>query len=167
MMMVIRCIYIFIYMYIHGKLQFRGPELFKKKGGHYFKKNFTHLVYFCLHEHVGDMIVDECNFNVFADMILPYSSYCINMTANPEPINSVTGMWLSCFATCDVWCLHLNWDLTCYISVLQPCVSSTCTVKQDDATQTATYSCDNSKMCEGAAVKESCFNVSGLICWHG
>ena len=60
--------------------------------GHYFKKNCAYLVslYKCLHEQVGDTIVVdgwpqfECNFNVFADMISPYGSLCINMTASPR-----------------------------------------------------------------------------------
>ena len=47
------------------KVQFRGTELFKKRG-HYFKKNGTCPVYLCLSEQVGDTIVDgfpisECN----------------------------------------------------------------------------------------------------------
>ena len=52
------------------KVQFRGPKLLRKRG-HYFKKYCTYLVSSCLHEQVGDTIVDgwpqfECNFNVFA-----------------------------------------------------------------------------------------------------
>ena len=70
------------------KVQFKGPELLGK-GGHYFKKNCTHLLSLCLHEQVGDTIVVgwpqfECNFNVFADMISPYGSHCIDMTASPR-----------------------------------------------------------------------------------
>ena len=55
----------------------------------------------------------ECNFNIFADMILPYGSHCIDMTPSPEPINGATGTWLSCFATCD-WLralVHLHCDV--------------------------------------------------------
>ena len=78
----------------------------------------TYLVSLCLHKQVSDTIVNgwplfECNFNVFADVILPYSSHCIDMTPNHEPINGATGMWLSCFATCD-WLralLHLHCDV--------------------------------------------------------
>ena len=91
---------------------------FLRNRGHYFKKNCTYLVSLCLHELVGDTIVDgwpqfECNFDVFADMILPYGSHCIDMTASPEPINGITGTWLSCFATCD-WLralMHLHCDV--------------------------------------------------------
>ena len=53
------------------------------------------------------------NFNVFADMILPYGSHCIDMTPSPEPINGATGTWLSCCATCD-WLralVHLHCDV--------------------------------------------------------
>ena len=83
-----------------------GDPSFLRKGGHYFKKNCTFLVSLCLHQQVGGTIVDgwpqfECNSNAFADMILPYGSHCIDMTASPEPINGVTCMWLSCFAKCD------------------------------------------------------------------
>ena len=146
-------------------MQFRGPELFKKKGALFqeelylpgprfnikmssyqyrkshcgdktvVRSSYLHngipytgkmsslywiraLVSLCLHEQVGDTIVDgwprfECNFNVFADMILPYGSHCNDMTASPEPINGVTGTWLSCFATCD-WLralVHLYCDV--------------------------------------------------------
>ena len=81
-------------------------------------KNFTYLVSLCLFEQVGDTIVDgwpqfECNFNVFADMILPYGSHCIDITPSPEPINGATGTWLSCFATCD-WLralVHMHCDV--------------------------------------------------------
>ena len=86
--------------------KFSLGEDFLKERGHYVKKNYTYLVSLCLHEQVGDTIVDgwppfECDSNVFADMILPYSSHCIDMTSSPEPGNSVIGMWLSCFAMCD------------------------------------------------------------------
>ena len=97
---------IFIIMFIiMVKVQFRGPEFLRKRG-HYFKKNCTYLVSLCLREQVGGTIVNgwplfDCNFNVFADMILPYGSHCIDMTSSPEPINGATGTWLSCFATCD------------------------------------------------------------------
>ena len=81
---------------ISVKVQFKRP----RKQGHYFK-NCTYLVYLCLHEQVGDTIVDgwpqfECNFNVFADIILPYGRHGIDMTAIPEPIDGITGKrdWL-------------------------------------------------------------------------
>ena len=82
-----------------------GPELFSKTG-HYFKKNCAYLISLCLHEQVGDMIVDawpqfECNFNVFADMILPYGSHCIDMTTNLR-----TYQWRYRHVVamlCDVW----------------------------------------------------------------
>ena len=75
---------------------------------------------------VGDTIVDgwsqfECNFNVFADMILPYGSHCIDMTASQEPINGVTGTWLSCFATSD-WLralVHLHCDVMITTSAIK------------------------------------------------
>ena len=96
---------------------FRGPRFLRTRG-HYFKKNCTYLVYLCLREQVGDMIVNgwpqfECNLNVFVDMILPYGSHCINMTASPEPINGATGAWLSCLATCE-WLralMRLHYDV--------------------------------------------------------
>ena len=95
---------VWIYKYIHVKLwdviitvnvQFRGPSFLRKKV-HYFKKNCTYLVSLCLREQDGDTIVDGwpqfvCNFNSFADMILPCGSHSIDMTASPEPINDVTG----------------------------------------------------------------------------
>ena len=94
-------------------MQFKDPS-FLRKTGHYFKKNCTYQLYLCL----GDTIVDgwpqfECSFDIFADMILPYGSHCIDMTASPEPINSVTGTRLSCFATSD-WLralVHLHCDV--------------------------------------------------------
>ena len=49
-------------------MQLRGPELFKKKGALFFKKNCTYLVSLCLHEEVGDM--DGLNLNVIL-MFLP------------------------------------------------------------------------------------------------
>ena len=60
-----------------------------RQKGHYFEKNCTYMVSLCLHEQVGDTIVDgwpqfECNFNVFVDTILPYGNQCIDMTASPE-----------------------------------------------------------------------------------
>ena len=66
-----------------------GDPSFLRKTGHYFKKNCAYLVSLCLHEQVGDMIVDgwpqfECNFNVFANIILPHSSHCIHITASPK-----------------------------------------------------------------------------------
>ena len=84
----------------------------------YFKKNCTYLVYLCLREQVGDTTVSgcpqfECNLNVFTDMILQYSSHCIDMAASREPINGVTATWLSCFATCN-WLralVHLHCDV--------------------------------------------------------
>ena len=62
------------------------PSLLRKRGL-YFKKNYTYLASLCLHEQVGDTIVDgspqfECDFNVFAAMILPYGSHCIDMTSS-------------------------------------------------------------------------------------
>ena len=96
---------IFIIMFIiMVKVQFRRPEFLRKRG-HYFKKNCAYLVSLCLREQVGGTIngwpLFDCNFNVFADMILPYGSHYIDMTPSPEPINGATGMWLSCFA--NVW----------------------------------------------------------------
>ena len=84
---------------------------------YYFKKNRTYLVSLYLHEQ-GDTIVVgwpqfECNSNVFADMILPCASQCIDMTVSPEPIKGVTSTWLSCFTTCD-WLralVHLHCDV--------------------------------------------------------
>ena len=107
------------------KVQFRGPEFLRKRG-HYFKKNCTYLVSLCLHEQVGDTIVDgwsqfECNFNVFADTMLPYDSHCIDMTASPEPINGVTDTWLSCFVTSD-WpraLVHLHCDVMITTSAIK------------------------------------------------
>ena len=66
-----------------------GDPSFLRKRGRYFKKNCTYLVSLCLHEQVGDTILAgwpqfECNCNVFADMILPYGSHCIQMTASPR-----------------------------------------------------------------------------------
>ena len=98
-------------------MQFRRPEFLRKRG-RYFKKNCTYLASSCLHEQIGDTIMGgwpqfECNFNVFADIILPHSSHCIDMTPSPEPINGATGTWLSCFATCD-WLralVHLHCDV--------------------------------------------------------
>ena len=86
----------------------------------------TYLVSLCFHEQVGDTIVDgwsqfECNFNVFADMILPYGSHCIDMTASSEPINGVSGTWLSCFATSD-WLrafVHLHCDVMITTSAIK------------------------------------------------
>ena len=77
------------------KVHFRGPELYKEKGA-LFQEEFTYLVSLCLREQVGDTIVNgwppfEFNFNVFVDMVLPYDSHCIDMTASPEPINDTTG----------------------------------------------------------------------------
>ena len=97
-------------------MQFRGPELLKKRR-HYFKKNLTYLVSLCFNGQVCHTIVDrwpqcEWNFNVFADMILPYGSNCLDMKASPEPINGVTGTWLSCFATCH-WLRAL---VTCIVT---------------------------------------------------
>ena len=70
-------------------MQLGRPELFKKKRGHYVRKNCTYLVSLCLHEQVGNTIVDgwtqfECIFNFFADMILPYDSHRIDMTVSPR-----------------------------------------------------------------------------------
>ena len=46
------------------KVQFRGPEHFKKKGALFQEKN-TYLVYLCLREPVGDIFwVDGFNLNV-------------------------------------------------------------------------------------------------------
>ena len=69
------------------KVQFRGPELFKKNGALFQEE--AYLVNLCLYEQVGDTIVDgwpqfECNFNVFTDMILPYGSHCIDIIASPR-----------------------------------------------------------------------------------
>ena len=100
------CIYPKNGVHFHGKSAGQGNRSFLRKRGRYFKKNCTYLVSSCLHEQIGDTIMDgwpqfEGNFNVFADMILPYGSYCIDMTPSPEPINGATGTWVSCFATCD------------------------------------------------------------------
>ena len=82
-----------------------GDLSFLRKTGHYFKKNCAYLVSLCLHEQVGDTIVDgwsqfECNFNGFADMILPYGSHD-SQSQNLSTAINVTGRWLSCFATCN------------------------------------------------------------------
>ena len=106
-----------------GKVQFRGPKLLRKRG-HYFKKNCTYLESLCLHEQVGDRIVDEwpkfeCNFNVFADLILPYSSHCIDMTATPRTYQGRYGhvvvmlhnMWLAESSRAPaLWCHDHNID---------------------------------------------------------
>ena len=99
------------------KVQFRGPELYKKKGALFREESYLPGI-LCLREQVGDTFVNgwplfECNFNVFAYMILPYGSHCIDMTPSPERINGAIGTWLSCFATCD-WLralVHLHCDV--------------------------------------------------------
>ena len=103
--------------YFLVKVQFRGPELFKKKGTLFqeelylpgiFIPSWTSWWYDC-----GWLASIWMWFNVFANMILPYGSHCIDMTASPEPINSVVGTWLSCFAMCD-WLralVHLHCDV--------------------------------------------------------
>ena len=84
------------------------------------QKNHIYLISLCLHEQFGDTIVDgwpqlECNFNVFADMILPYGSHCIDMTTSARTYQRhyrFTGTWFSCFATYD-WLrahMHLHCD---------------------------------------------------------
>ena len=100
-------------------------ELYKKKGAlfqeEFYLPSTVARISLCLREQVGDRIVDgwpqfEGNFNVFADIILPFGSHCIDMTPSPEPIYGATGTWLSCFATCD-WLralvhLHCNVIIT-------------------------------------------------------
>ena len=66
-----------------------GHQSYLRKRRHYFKNNYTYLVSLCPHEQVGDTIVDgwpqfECDFNVFAHLIFPYGSHCIDMTASPR-----------------------------------------------------------------------------------
>ena len=70
------------------------------------KKNCIHLVSLCLHEQVGNTIVDgwpqfECNFNVFADTILPYGSHCIDMTASPRTYQRLYRHMV--VMLCNVW----------------------------------------------------------------
>ena len=83
-------------------VQFRGTELFKKKGALFQEELYPPGIYMPSQtswwygwSHF------KCNFNVCVGMILPYGSHCIDMTASPEPIDGVTDNWLSCFATCD------------------------------------------------------------------
>ena len=59
------------------------------KRNDYFKKNYTYLGSLCLHEQNGDTSVIGwpqfgCHFNVFADLILPHDSHCIDITASPR-----------------------------------------------------------------------------------
>ena len=85
-------------------MQFRGPQLFKKKSGHYSRRIVPTCYIYAFMTKLA--IVDgwfqfECNSNVFVDMTVPYGSHCIDMTASPAPIMGVTGSWLLCFAACD------------------------------------------------------------------
>ena len=118
------------------KVQFRDPSFIRNKG-HYLKTNLTCLVSLCFHEQVGDTIVDgwpqlECNFNVFADMILPHGSHCIDMTASPttallahgcHALQPVIGWELSCTCIVTSWSQHQQpkhggvadrWGTTCH-----------------------------------------------------
>ena len=106
-------------------------------------KNFTYLVSLCLRKQVSDTAIDgwpqfECNFNVFADIISPYGSHCIDMTPSPEPINSTTGTWLSCFTNItefmdpSISILLGCWDTTIY--PIASCPLRYGTVKLTDTT---------------------------------
>ena len=67
-----------------------GTQVFLRKTGHFQEElclSGKTGIFVCLHEQVGDTIVDgwpqfECNFNVFADMILPYIS---PVSSRPKP----------------------------------------------------------------------------------
>ena len=99
------------------KVQFRGPELFLEKTGHYFKKNCAYLVSLCLHKQAGETIFNGwpqfvCNFNALSIWLGHTAAIASTWQPVPQPINGVTGTWLSCFAMCD-WLralVHLHHD---------------------------------------------------------
>ena len=87
------------------KVQVRGPEILRKMV-HYCKEYCAYLVSLCLHEQGGDTIVDgwplfDCNFNVLPIWFSHTATIASTWQPVPEPINGVTGTWLSCFVTCD------------------------------------------------------------------
>ena len=78
----------FPFIWLWVKVQFKGPELFMKKGALFQEVLYLPgYIALCFHEQVGDTIVDEwphfgCIFNVFTDLILPHNSH--DMTASPR-----------------------------------------------------------------------------------
>ena len=102
-------------------MQFRGPEIFKKKKekGDTISRIIvpTWYLYAFVNKLAKRFWMDGLNLNVIL-MCLPIGFFyttAIASTWQPvlEPINGVTGTWLSCFTTCD-WLralVHLHYNV--------------------------------------------------------
>ena len=73
-------------MKILVKLQFRGPELYRKNGRTILRRiSPTWYLYSFMNKLAMRLWMDGLNLNVISvDMILPYGSHCIDMTASPR-----------------------------------------------------------------------------------
>ena len=110
-------IFVFPWELIWWECSFGDPRFLRKKG-HYFKNNCTYLVSLCFDQQVGDTIVDrwpqfECDSNVLPILFCHTATTVSTWQPVPEPINGVTGTWLSCFTKCD-WLrafVHLHYNV--------------------------------------------------------
>ena len=90
------------------KVQFRGPELFMKRGGTISRRILpTWYLYAFVNKLTIRLCMDGLNLNVhvilffFADMILSYGSHCIDMTASPRTYQQRHRHVVVMF--CNVW----------------------------------------------------------------